>query len=406
MTDIETVIRSELDRRYPRRAPESDWDDVLARADTIERTTSLAPMRRRRRPLILAFATAVLAAAAVSLVLVSPWSGGPGLMQQALAALGSGRYLHLVLESPTSSVSWIDLASGKRHPVLTRVEWVYDTKTGAYDSRGLSGGFVMEGATMPDPVVSRFATGYRTALANGEARVVGDAIVGDVKATIIRFAIRLGTDRPVGYEDIAVSVTTRKPLQVAWRSLDARGKSVGRRDVQRVVSIGTTDARPRLPKASPSPSVVSFVTDVRPVTIGTAKAAFGHTSVWPGSTVAGATLSSIRLQRVTTSIALPSSISRTLVLRLDYRAAQGALVVEEAPNAKRSYGSWPATLGTRGPLSAAGRAVLWCDWCGAPSGSPRVTWHAQLRTSGLYVDIRSTNRSLVIAAARALVPLR
>jgi hypothetical protein len=148
------------------------------------------------------------------------------------------------------------------------------------------------------------------------------------------------------------------------------------------------------------------VTDVRPLTVATVKAAFGRTPVWPGSTVAGATLSSIRLQRVTISIALGGSLSNSLLLRLDYRAAPGALVVEETTNAKRSYyesvGAW---LGTTGPLSAVGRAVLWCDWCRAPRGSPPAAWHAQLRASGLYVNIRSTNRGLVIAAARALVPL-
>ena len=103
MTNIEKLMRSELDRRYPRPVREPDWDNVLHRAAEVAATPGgpvAIPRSRRRsgRRLVFALAAAVLAAAAASLALVAPWNGAPDLTQQALAALGNGRYVHAVFE--------------------------------------------------------------------------------------------------------------------------------------------------------------------------------------------------------------------------------------------------------------------------------------------------------------------
>lgn len=412
MTGIETIIRTELDHRYPAPAREADWDGVLQRVAEIgespgSRWVGALASRRTRRRGAFALAATALAAAAVSLTLVAPWSGGPNVVQQALAAIGNGRYVHAVFQSTTSAVRWVDLASGRTRPVSVRSEWVYDTKTGTYDASAISGGLVRGGApTSPDPTVSRFASGYRNALAGGEAHVIGERIVDGNKATLIRFSIRDGLDHVIAYEDVAVSVASHAPLWIRYVNVNAHRARVGRQVTYRVVSIGSSNERPTLPRAQVELLVTGNATDIRRVTAKSAEAAFGHTPLWPGQTIAGASLQSMRLQRVTTVLVSGFRLkSSARGLRLDYRGPLAPLVIEQAASAQRGYGFWSATYGTSGPLPPIGQAVLACDGCSTAGGPPHPVWQAQLRKDGLFSTIRSPSRSLVLAAARALAPI-
>ena len=82
---------------------------------------------RSRRPSV-AMAAAVVAAV-VAVLLVSPWSGGGGLVQRALAAVGTGPVLHVVTEQPSSSwrgIQPVSLPSGTPIQVTQRQEIWFD----------------------------------------------------------------------------------------------------------------------------------------------------------------------------------------------------------------------------------------------------------------------------------------
>lgn len=401
---IEALINAELDRLYPQPTREPDWDDALARSRQLSVTTT-TPARHHRREPVLAVAAAAVAAVAVTLALVAPWSGRPGLVRQALAAIGSGRYVHAVFQSRSSTVWWVDLQGPSERPVLTRIESIYDTQSGAYDARTLANGVALDAATTrPDPAISRFTTRYRTALRSGEARAIGAAVVASQPVTVLRFPIRESNGRVVAAEDVAIANATHTPLQITYRNVGARGNPSGRPVIYRVLSVTSTNSRTALPKASPGRTVTGSATTIRQLDRLSAKTMLRRAPVWAGENVGRVTLATIELQRVTTErVGSFRTISSSLGLRLHYRGPAGAVTIEEAAKAERGYGFWTANLGTSGPLPPAGQAVLSCSGCGSATHG---TWIAQLRTHDLYVTIQSSNRKLVVATARALTVMR
>ena len=134
-------------------------------------------------------------AAAVALLLVAPWQGrGPSVVDRALAVVGSGPVIHAVLEQPSPAVT-VNLATGEEQALVSRVELWYSeqprelrrrvTVAGELASDFLSThGFM----SLPDPALTEFATGYRAALAEGRAHVVGDVEVDGRRAKRIEFA--------------------------------------------------------------------------------------------------------------------------------------------------------------------------------------------------------------------------
>ena len=401
MTEIKTIIRDEIDRLYPVPTREPDWDSVLQRVAQLgespgnRRVGALASRGARRRVALVAGA---LAAAAASLTLAAPWSGGPSFVQQALAALGGGRYVHAVFQGTQPYIRIVSLGSGRTRPVAQRIEWVYDTKTSTIEALYSLNGVALfsEQNGIPDSAVTGFANGYRKALANGVGRVIGETTVNGQKAKIIRFPISLSTGG-VGalYEDVLVAIDSHRPLLIRYRTLP---HVHGARTVTyRVVSIDSSNTQPTLSGRQPLPSLTGSATDIRQLGLARATNALGHAALWPGQTIGGATLQKVRLQRVTTSI-LHSYPPRSSVhgLRLDYRAGTGSLVIQEAATPQYAYGFYSAAIGVSGPLPRVGEASL------APL---QPAWQAQLHKGGLYVTIRSPERSLVIAAARALAPI-
>lgn len=106
--------------------------ELLAIADALVETQlghppALTRTLARRRAATLAVAAAV-AVAAVALLLVSPWSESGGLVQRALAAVGTGPVLHVVTEQP-SPLGWykpVSLPSGTPIQVTQRQEIWFD----------------------------------------------------------------------------------------------------------------------------------------------------------------------------------------------------------------------------------------------------------------------------------------
>lgn len=402
MTDLDLELQVDLDRLYPPLEGMPDWPAVLAGTKTKART------RRRRRPLLVG-AGAALTVAVALVFAVSLSSSGVGFGQKALAAIGSGRYLDAELRPTTSPGSTIDLTTGRVAPIAVRWRVVYDTRTGATSGRTTFAGVVFGGTGASDPFVRDFAGGYRRALASGGARVLDEITVAGVRARVIRFATMSSgvTQR----EDIAVSEITHKPVQVRYSSVDEHGHVTAGATTLQVVRFASSDSMPALPHASRGfegvgtlPATTGNATDIRDVSIDEASDALGHPAIWPRQHVRNVVLKRARLQFVTTYLLSGFRMrSHATGLRLDYGHGTSKLVVEETASPQRGYGFWTRRYGTSGPLPPDGRAIMSCDITESTTGQGCV-WQAQLRRDGLFVTIRSSERSLVIAAARRLVP--
>jgi hypothetical protein len=419
MTDIDVIVRDRLDRRYPPPERQPDWDDVL------ERLARSRPAKKPKKRYGFALA-GVAAAAALLVALIGPWRESPSFTEQALAAIGKGRYVHAVFQSSSSYSLVLDLGSGDSRPIVQRAEVVYDTKTKTEKGRWSFNGVVLApgpGGTFSDPAVIQFATGYSEALKSGRARIVGETTVDGRKAKIIRFPNRL-RDRDgkvvatLGYEDVAVAADSYAPLwvrpvQLVVPRMHLPGYLYAYPcPCTRVVSISSSDQPGTLPTPNKPPGkvVVGDVTDVRQLDPGDASSALGHTALWAGRSVGGAALWKIRLQRVATydtSLRYLPEISHAPGLRLDYRGGGRGLEIYQVASPQGGYSfGWSYEL-----LPPPGQAFLTCSQCQTPKDAPRQNghppriWVAQFRQAGLFVAIRSMSRSLVVEAARALAPI-
>ena len=105
--------------------------ELLAIADALvvtlgpEYTAHRQAAALRRRAKRLAPLAATLAAV-VALLLVAPWQRGPSLVENALAAVGDGPVLYVVVEQPAPEESLRDLSTGKVLPRNVRTEIWFD----------------------------------------------------------------------------------------------------------------------------------------------------------------------------------------------------------------------------------------------------------------------------------------
>jgi len=444
MTEIETIVRAQLDRRYPAPRRDPDWNDVLERLAVTERVVprrglSGLALRLLRQRFSVVGAVALAAAAAI-LVLVAPWRGGPSFVQQALAAVGAGRYVHAVLLTTEANPVFVNLTTGHTRPSTNGLDFVYDTRTRAIESRSLFDGVPFAATVAPEPAVTHFASGYRNALSRGEARIVGKTTAYGQKAKIIRFPIR--SRLPSGkldtysfeqhsfFEDVAVSERSYAPLWIrtASRELDSRhahDPDLTRRypivaqpcPCKRVVLLNSSNTRPTLPKPhKPSPvgTIGGEATDLRRLDPADATAAFRHATFWVGRTFEGTTLRKVRLQQLAH---WPLNGAFKIIpakgtlpeggkiggpgLRLDYRGDKASLEIDQSVSEEPAYGFVPGSV-----LPPLGEARLNCEDCVTnPSPGHGQIWEAQLRKGGLFIRIRSTSRSLVVRAALALAPI-
>ena len=216
-------------------------------ADALAETRAGASSRRRLRPSWLAalVAAAVIAAA---IALVAPWNRASGsLTDEALAAIGSGPVLHVVVSSPTD-LQLVDLSTGRSQPVLRQNEIWFDgalgverttisingtiisdlmTPQGFYTPGGRvsrcgpasppPGGAHLTCKPVPpgtpfaarlNPALADFVTGYAQALADGQAKAAGR---GTINGEPVDWLVITG---PSGNEKVALDQTTHKPVLI------------------------------------------------------------------------------------------------------------------------------------------------------------------------------------------------
>jgi hypothetical protein len=174
----------------------------------------LAEIRRarRRRVAPLAALVAVLVALAVSL----PGQLAPTrmtLVDQALAALGRGSTIHVVLEMP-SAAELLDLRTGQTRALARRAEFWTDPKLGSVYRIELGGVLTQQlaasRASWTDAAAQwrPFVAGYRRQLERGAYHVVGH---GRIRGTpVVWIASSPSADGRA--QEIAISTTTYRPL--------------------------------------------------------------------------------------------------------------------------------------------------------------------------------------------------
>jgi hypothetical protein len=368
-------------------------------------------------------------AAAVAFVLIAPWSNGSSFSEKALAAVGAERYVRALVQPALPQSAVVDLTTGSERPVTEKTLYVYDSQSGEYLTWSYVGdvlvgsGDVLPGTGMPEPGLAAFLGGYRKALADGSAKIVGETSFRGHKAKILRFdasecgclqAASAGLhapfsaiiDIPGETEDVAIDSSSYQPLWYRFNSTLPHGKHE-QWPIYRFDSI-TSVAHPG-PAPKSTPALLGQIIPLRTVSPATATQSLRHLALWAGATVKGISLRSVHLDRVTTSVSpyITPSIRSGLGLDLIYQSANQRFEIEEAPTPQSGYGFNSSRLGPRGPITPRGTMTLGCnDSCFATNQPTqyRGTWVGQLHQDGLYINVSSENRELVIAAARSLTP--
>lgn len=390
MSDFEGRFGSTLDTLYPMPPQEPDWASVLRLAKNSSRRPGAAGTRRsplRRRTL----APLIVLVGVGAFALLQPWRSQPSFLDSALAALGTGRYVQAEFQTELASMRFIDLASGRTRPVVRRILWVYDSRRKELRVRIVDGGVVRAvEAVPPDPGITEFADGFRSALRAGRAHVVAHETIRGTPTRVIRFTVPIGMGEPPLVEDVFVSRRTHLPVEVRYHRAGSTSNQVS----FRIDYINATRRRPKLPAVSAVSPTLTGVVRSHPIALKQASRILGEQPVWLGRA-----FGTLRLTSVKQQMAAPNSRG----IQLRYAGSTARTVIEEAPRPVAGYGFSTADEGPFGPIPPGRSALLVCD-CGVARSYPipQNVWQAQLRVDGLFVTIRSSNRKSAIAAAMSL----
>lgn len=392
----------------------------------LPRTPTARRGGRRRTPLGLVAAGAVVTAAIV-LALAAPWEGNsPLATERALAAIGDQPVIHAIVESTRPLATVVDLPSGEEtRQLLMRTEYWFDDEKALLRARiTIDGGVLTEvlqtreggvselgpipgNPTEPQlpPGLAGFASQYRDALESGDARVIGETSVDGQEAVLLQIELRsppidAGT---VDYAEVAVDAETYEPLRFRYRS----GATTSH--WWRVVSIESLAreegqfARPA--RAEPRP-LRQTGTDERALTPAEAATALERPAVWPGPEVTGIRLAEIQLTKLTSEWTDGrETLSRALVLQYGPRRFEAReepwLMITETTSRAENLRFGHARPGELEPQAN----ELTLVGVGDLDGSAADMWFGTMMADGVYVALESTRREVIVAAARAMRPI-
>jgi hypothetical protein len=379
----------------------ADDPQLLAIADAVAATQKT----RRRVPARLLLLAAALAAAGSVALLVPLGEGGPSIVDEALAAIGSGPVVHATVEY-SGDDALVDLATGKSTRRVHRIEYWFDAERKLLHTRLSTDGVkiteVVEGAEMAhsdlgswktdgfspqlDPALAGFATGYREALEDRSAREVGKTKIGLRPVTLLAF--QRGTREVL---TVAVDEETGRPLRF-W-STYAGGRRSPDFEVVELRTLGRSPALFRRPEPAPPRPTAGSGSKGHVIAIEDAAAAWGAMPLWLGRTFAGRPLESVELQPVSAELTDGTKVEGS-VLRLTYGRIRVALGSDLA-------GAYAVGMEDGGdPPPPPGSIAIMRD-----IGGPR-SWAGELRSHGLYVALGAATSVELIDAARALRPVR
>jgi hypothetical protein len=205
MTDVQKA----LDRLVPEPVRVPAWEGVLRDA------------RPRRRSLSVQLAVATGIAALVALFVVAPWHGSErvGILDRALAAVGDGPVLHLILRDEFGG-TLVDLKSGARKPLYSETEMWIDPERGFVTVNRFGGVPSDRRVATSDQIERPFAVAasdYHDALESGQAKVVGDGVVEGIPVYWIQVQHERSWNagRPLDWSlEVGISKETYKPVHI------------------------------------------------------------------------------------------------------------------------------------------------------------------------------------------------
>lgn len=442
-----------------------DEPELLAIADAIAATR---PASRGRLPLRrLLFAAAALAGALV-LALAVPWDRGrSGIVDRALAAIGEGQVIHLVMRGSSRDPRLVELATGRETSTRIETEIWFDGRRGLEreitrmngrvtdeELRTPAGAWTREGrvftcawiaahpveatrhrvscrldgqnGTTPrevpeerptlDPALAGFATHYRDALRDGSARSIGGGTVDGRPVEWLEFGLPSDAGKPEQVERVAVDRETGKPLLV---------RSIMGGEIVAETPIATAETLPPSQAAFPRPRRLppeqlpagGSVVESKEVPVDVAAAAVGGL-LWLGKTFAGLPLRDLELETLTTGYGPDSKQppKRGQGVQLVYGESPGTplrpggvyVSIRESDGPQPAYGLFDQPIQPPpGYLLLREVQVLTAPQQGGtavPSGV--VLWDGQLVQDRLHLALEATSKELLLAAARSLVPAR
>lgn len=197
----------------------ADEPGLLAVADAVAATQQPPRKALLHRPAGRIAVVAAVGLVAVVVALVLP-KGNSGIVDRALAAIGTGPVVHVITDVPTGVVD-VNLHTGRRTASTYRIElWVdrgfkrfhlimrYHGKTAVdvlYPQDAKNGAT----AGSVDPAFAALWVGYRQALANGQAKVVRKGVAYGRAVYWLRFRAGAAKSPP---SEVAVDATTFKPV--------------------------------------------------------------------------------------------------------------------------------------------------------------------------------------------------
>jgi hypothetical protein len=376
-------------------APDGVFDRVLA-----ERPRRLP----RRRLLVAAVAASAIAIGLVFLPARLAEEGRVDVVALALAAVSKGPVIHAIVEGPSEfATTLVDLESGEATTEAPRSEIWFDQEQEQRRSLVSIGETVVfedvGSASMLDPALAGFTSRYRDALESGEARVVGETTVDGRRAVLLRITLNPGGLA----EEVAVDAEDYRPLE--FRLVPGPGDPVESRRSFRVVSIETIARDPADFTPSEQPRVHGGIAhDEGEVTVAEASNALGRPALWPGRDVHGVDLRRIDRLRIET---------RWFKGRSTVKPVQPAFKTEK-PALVFHYGR---ENGGRSLAMTVGISAEELPLVGpfphqrVPDGKLRLiefgdrVWFGAMQQDGLHFRFESSQRELILAAAKALEPL-
>ncbi len=366
---------------------------------------ALAATQARRRPAVwgLAAAAALLLLAGVVAALSLWRAPTPSIVEEALAAVETGRVFHVVARTEMPMNVIIDLASGRERPVIVEVESWFDTERGLLRTATRRQGALVAdvvrqdvagrltepsdvgGTAATDAALRFFSTGYRKALAAGAVQVRRSGEAGAVLSFASAEQAHLVN---VDAEGRPVQLKTPADLDAPlWRVFTAGGTRYEPARFRR---------RPPLRAGPAKGQVVSS----RPVPIFAVRTLLGQRALWPGRQVGRLTVLSTARQELRTSYASGRSTQR-LGVSLVYgsRSDDDFVRVQQSAHPQAAYAFTDGRLTFNfNPMPPLGHIDV-------VSRQEAGFWIGQLRRGGLYLTLRASSKRLLLRATRQLRPI-
>jgi len=320
MTDTRIAeLLDELTPSYDDR--HGDWERVAAAARETRRRAIPVSTRLRLGVLVAAIGTAA------ALVLAWPFGSEHGsVLDRALAAVGDGPVLHVVLRGEWGG-TLIDLDNGDRRPVYGDTEIWYDTEHGREHSVARLGGVVQDEELSepkkPPAELAALGREYRQALDSGTARITGDDTIDGEPVVWVTIHSELLPDVADGKDhewaqQVAVSKRTFKAVALRETRDGQPGPGTQQRVLQlELLARGDGD----FTTSRPSREGTAFKQGREPISLEQAPAVLGRMPLWLGRSHEGLPLT--RVYRETTSVGHQHRV------RVTGRAAAAAIKCSE-----------------------------------------------------------------------------